>query len=90
MLTWKNGCKTYFPISVAIAPGGGRIRGNLSWRHVDKRPPSQWKKGPKVNVLHAVFTAEGTEATVEISNASAPEGSRLGVNAVSLSPYFDL
>ena len=29
------------------------------------------------------------EATVEISNASAPEGSRLGVNAVSLSPYFD-
>ena len=78
------------PLSVAIAPGGGRMRANLSWRHVDKRPPSQWKKGPKVNVLHAVFTAEGTEATVEISNASAPEGSRLGINAVSLSPYFDL
>ena len=78
------------PLSVAIAPGGGRIRGNLSWRHVDKRTPSQGKKqGPKTNVLHTVFTAESTEATVEISNASAPEGSRLGVNAVSLSPYFD-
>lgn len=77
------------PLSVTVAPGDGRVRGNLSWRHVDRRPPSQRKKGPKTNVLRTVFTAEGTEATVEISNAAAPEGSRLGVNAVSLAPYFE-
>ena len=76
------------PLSVSVVRKDCTIRPELSWHHVDTGKVTGGKNGPRANVLHTVFEANSTEVTVEISNAAAPEGSRLGVNAISLNPYF--
>ena len=76
------------PLSVSVARKDCTICPEFSWHHVDTGKVTGGKNGPKANVLHTVFKANSAEVTIEISNAAAPEGSRLGVNAISLSPYF--
>jgi len=70
-----------------LAIDGVEIDKNLSWRHVDKftRPN---KPVAVVNLVHTVFRATGTEAEISLSNAAAPDGSELGANFISLSPYY--
>ena len=58
-----------------------------TWRHVDKRVTKS-KPIAVVNLIHTVFRATGSEATISISNAAAPDGSELGANFISLSPYY--
>ena len=58
--------------------------------HVDGRTKLSTKSGgARINLHHIVFTARAREATVAISDASAKPGETLGVNAVSLNPYYE-
>ena len=58
-----------------------------SWRHIDKRVTKN-KPTAVVNLVHTVFRATGAEAIVSISNAAAPDGSDLGANYISITPYY--
>ena len=66
------------------------IHPSLSWVHVDGRTRLTSKNGgARINLYHIVFTACAKEATVTISDADASPGEMLGVNAVSLNPYYE-
>jgi hypothetical protein len=60
----------------------------LSWVHVDRRKPGKKKDMARINLHQVVFTAESSQATVVIENVAAKNGKKLGVNAVSVMPYF--
>ena len=66
---------------------GVEIDEKKSWRHIDKRVTKS-KPTPVVNLVHTVFRATGAEAIVSISNAAAPDGSELGANYISITPYY--
>jgi hypothetical protein len=66
---------------------GVEVDEKQSWRHVDKRVTKN-KPIAVVNLVHTVFRATGSEATISISNAAASDGSELGANYISLSPYY--
>ena len=66
---------------------GVEIDEKQSWRHIDKRVTKN-KPTAVVNLVHTVFRATGAEATVSISNAAAPDGSDLGANYISITPYY--
>ena len=76
------------PLTVTV--DGGTVDGARCWRHA-KGPRGKSKKkknGVSVNLEHIVFTATGPDAVVKVANDAAPEGRALGVNCVSLNPYF--
>ena len=63
---------------------------SLSWLHVDKRTKLSTKSGgARINLHHTVFVARASEATVTISDETASIGEELGVNAVSVNPYYE-
>ena len=70
-----------------LAIEGVDIDAKQSWRHIDKRVTAN-KPVTVVNLIHTVFRATGTEATVTLSNAAAPDGSELGANFISLLPFY--
>ena len=78
-----------FAMSVTVQDGA-EIEPTLSWVHVDGRTKLSTKcSGARINLHHIVFTARASEATVAISDSSAKPGETLGVNAVSLNPYYE-
>ena len=42
----------------------------------------------RINLGQIVFTAEASEVEVLFDNSSATEGEELGINYVSLTPYY--
>ena len=79
----------HFALSVEVSDGA-EILPSLSWVHVDGRTKLSAKNsGARINLHHVVFVARAAEATVTISDAAANPGETLGVNAVSLNPYYD-
>ena len=44
--------------------------------------------GARINLHHTVFVARASEATVTINDDAASIGEELGVNAVSVNPYY--
>ena len=79
----------HFALSVEVS-AGAEVVSSLSWVHVDERTKLSSKNGgARVNLHHVVFVARAEEATVTISDRAANQGETLGVNAVSLNPYYD-
>lgn len=76
------------PLSVTLS--SARVLPELSWVHKDKRTKLASKhQGARINLHHLVFRAEGAEARVVIDDAPAAPGEELGVNAVSVNPYYE-
>ena len=70
---------------------GAEIVPELSWVHVDKRQKGYYASNTgvaRINVHHVVFRALKPEIDVTISAADAREGESLGINWLSLNPYF--
>ena len=80
-----------FGIDVKLG-AGVELRKDLSWVHVDKRIKGRYDFNndvARVNLHHIVFTARATETEIVFDNAAATVGEELGINAVSLNPYFE-
>ena len=68
------------------------VREDLSWVYVDKRIKGRYDFNndvARVNLHHIVFTARAAETEIVFDNAAANVGEELGINAVSLNPYFE-
>ena len=79
-----------FAIS-ASAGAGAEVDGALTWTHVDKRVKGRYAANnncARVNFSQIVFTATATETEISFSNEQAKEGEELGLNYVSLLPYY--
>ena len=71
---------------------GAEVRKDLSWVHVDNRVKGRYDFNDnvaRVNLHHIVFTACAAETEIVFNNAAAKVGEELGLNAVSLNPYFE-
>ena len=80
-----------FGIDVKLGEGA-EVRKELSWVHVDERIKGRYDFNndvARVNLHHVVFTARAAETEIAFSNAAAKVGEELGINAVSLNPYFE-
>jgi hypothetical protein len=76
-------------IELDVALGASaRIDTDLSWRHVAKPRKRSPRAGAFVNYEQIVFRATAPEVELRVSNDAAPDGSELGVNYVSLCPFF--
>ena len=76
-----------FNLSVAVS--GVETIPSLSWIHVDQRTKLSTKaSGARINLHHIVFKATSPEAIVSIDDSTAAPGEELGVNAVSLNPFY--
>ena len=80
-----------FGIDVRMG-AGAEVRKNLSWVHVDRRTKGRYDFNDdvaRINLHHVVFTARAAETEIVFDNAVAKVGEELGINAVSLNPYFE-
>ena len=80
-----------FGINVKLG-AGAEVRKDLSWVHVDDRTQGRYDFNDnvaRVNLHHIVFTARAAETEIIFDNAAAATDEELGVNAVSLNPYFE-
>ena len=71
--------------------GCGFLDKSLSWVHVDERIKGRYEMNngvARINLHHIVFTAKSPKVALEINNATAAPGEELGVNSISLLPYF--
>ena len=79
-----------FGISATLS-GGARIDKSLSWVHVDERVKGRYAVNDgvaRINLHHTVFTAKAAEVELTLDNRAAAPGEELGVNDVSVNPYF--
>jgi hypothetical protein len=83
----KKGEKCDRRVERDVSLDGVTVLKNLSWRHIDRRVTGK-KPNPVVNLEHIVFRADAAEAVLRISNSAAQIGSELGVNFISLCPYY--
>ena len=78
--------------AVAASLGAGaKVDPVLTWTHVDRRIKGRYGQNDgcaRINLGQIVFTAESSEIEVSFDNSSAKEGEELGVNYVSLTPYY--
>ena len=80
-----------FGIDIKLG-AGAEMREDLSWVHVDNRIKGRYDFNDnvaRVNLHHIVFTARTAETEIVFDNAAATIGEELGINAVSLKPYFE-
>ena len=80
-----------FGIDIKLG-AGAEMREDLSWVHVDNRIKGRYDFNDnvaRVNLHHIVFTARTAETEIVFGNAAATVGEELGINAVSLKPYFE-
>lgn len=70
---------------------GAKVRSDLSWAHVDRRAKGRYANNngvARVNLHHVVFEAKADSVDITFDNAEAETGEELGVNYVSINPYF--
>ena len=75
----------------ATLSGGVEVDRALSWVHVDERIKGRYEMNngiARINLHHIVFAARSREVELTIDNAAASPGEELGVNYLSLNPYF--
>lgn len=80
-----------FAVEAVLEPGGAEIDADRTWVHVDRRQKGYYATNSgvaRINVHHIVFRALKPEVAVTLSAAAAKDGERLGVNWLSLNPYF--
>ena len=79
-----------FAISATLSEGA-EIDKALSWVHVDKRIKGRYEMNngvARINLHHIVFTARVSSVELSLDNITAVPGEELGVNYVSVNPYF--
>ena len=79
-----------FGIDVKLGAGAA-VKDAASWVHVDRRTKGRYdfnNNMARINLHHLVFTARAEETEIVFDNAAAKVGEVLGINAVSLNPYF--
>ena len=79
-----------FAVSATLSEGA-EINKSLSWVHVDERIKGRYEMNngvARINLHHIVFTARLPEVELKLDNAAASPGEELGVNYVSLLPYY--
>ena len=79
-----------FAVSATLSEGA-EIDKALSWVHVDERIKGRYEVNngvARINLHHIVFTAKSSEVELKLDNAAASPGEELGVNYVSLLPYY--
>ena len=79
-----------FAVSATLSEGA-EIDKSLSWVHVDERIKGRYEMNngvARINLHHIVFTAKSSEVELKLDNAAASPGEELGVNYVSLLPYY--
>ena len=79
-----------FAVSATLSEGA-EIDKSLSWVHVDERIKGRYEMNngvARINLHHIVFTAKSPEVELMLDNAAASPGEELGVNYVSLLPYY--
>ena len=79
-----------FAISASTGSGAA-VDAALTWTHVDKRIKGRYDINngcARVNLGQIVFTATASETEISFSNEQAAEGEELGLNYVSLLPYY--
>ena len=75
----------------ASAGAGASVDGALTWTHVDRRIKGRYATNDgcaRINLGQIVFTATAPETEVSFSNERAEAGEELGVNYVSILPYY--
>ena len=77
-----------FPISLVLSDGA-TVHPELSWVHVDRRCGGKAKREAKINLHHVVFTARTTEVEIAFDNERTNPNDEIGINYVSLTPYYD-
>jgi hypothetical protein len=80
-----------FGVSATLG-AGAEIDATRSWVHVDKRINGRYATNngvARINLHHTVFTARSNEIDLVIDNAASEAGEELGINYLSLNPYFD-
>ena len=86
--------KRFNPRKFGIAASAGdgvRIDPALTWTHVDRREKGMYAHNnncARVNIGQIVFIATKPETEISFSNAPASPGEELGINYVSLLPYY--
>ena len=76
----------------ATLSAGAEIRPDRSWVFVDERVKGNYANCTgvaRVNIHHTVFTARAETVDIAIGNGAAQPGEALGVNGISLNPYFE-
>ena len=71
---------------------GAEVDKELSWTHVDERIKGRYAINDgvaRINLHHIVFTAKAGTVEIALDNAVAAPGEELGINFVSLNPYFE-
>ena len=79
-----------FGVDVKLGVGAEECK-DLSWVHVDDRVKGRYDFNDnvaRVNLHHVVFTALAAETEIAFDNAAAKAGEELGINYVSLLPYY--
>ena len=75
----------------ATLSDGAEIDSSLSWVHVDKRIKGRYAANDgvaRINLHHTVFTARTAEVELKIDNSTAAVGEELGINYLSVKPYY--
>jgi len=76
----------------ATLSDGAEIDSTLSWVYVDVRTEGRYAKKlagvARINLHHTVFTAKAAEVELKIDNSAAATGEELGVNYLSVKPYY--
>ena len=92
MFTRKDFMVSAAAFAVAASLGAGaKVDPVLTWTHVDRRIKGRYGQNDgcaRINLGQIVFTAESSEIEVSFDNSSAKEGEELGINYVSLTPYY--
>lgn len=71
---------------------GAEIDAARSWVHVDKRIKGRYAINngvARINLHHTVFTAKSEEVDLVFDNSASDVSEELGINYVSLNPYFE-
>ena len=75
----------------ATMSDGAEIDNALSWVHVDERIKGRYALNngvARINLHHTVFTARAAEVELKIDNSTAAVGEELGINYLSVKPYY--
>ena len=79
-----------FAVSATLS-NDAEINQSRSWVHVDARVKGRYAINDgvaRINLHHILFTAKRETVELILDNESAAEGEELGVNFVSVNPYF--
>lgn len=79
-----------FGITASVG-NGAKVDPALTWTHVDRREKGMYAHNnncARVNLSQIVFTATKPETEIVFSNEAAAPGEELGINYISLHPYY--